>query len=63
MLPYSVAVLFIMIGAAMLFLYRRTYRPTDDVVRRELQMQVKWIGLLSVVCGVVMLVLLANQAI
>lgn len=63
MLPYSVAVLFILIGAAMLFLYRRTYRLTDDVVHRGLQMQVKWIGLLSVVCGVVMLVLLANRAI
>lgn len=63
MLPFVVALLSILIGAAMLYGVRRTERPSDDVLQRSLNMEGKWVGVLSVVAGVVMLVVLVTRAI
>ena len=61
MLPFAVALLSILIGAAMLYGVRRTERPSDDVLQRSLNMEGKWVGVLSVVGGVVMLVVLVDS--
>ncbi len=63
MLPFAVVLLSILIGAAMLYGVRRTERPSDDVLQRSLNMEGKWVGVLSVVGGIAMLVVLATRAI
>ena len=63
MLPFAVALLFTLIGAAMLYFTRRTHRPSGDALDRALYMEGKWGGVALLVVGVVMLVVLANGAI
>jgi hypothetical protein len=63
MLPFAVALLFILIGIAMILFYRRTHRPSGDALDRALDMEGKWGGIALLLGGVVMLVVLVNRAI
>ena len=63
-LPWVAAVMLLLMGAVMLYVYRRMHRPPDesDVLERALDMRLKWGGATMVVGGVVMLVVLTNRA-
>jgi hypothetical protein len=63
MLPFVVALLLVLIGAAMLVFRRRTQRPQGDALDRALDIEGKWGGVAFVIVGVVMLVVLVNRAI
>lgn len=45
MLPFALALLFTLTGAALICFYRRTHRPSGDALDRMLDMRVKWGGI------------------